>query len=224
MPQLNAEETRIRGAAKTLWNYLKLDDELQKSDVIIAMGSHDLRVAEHAAQLLIFDWAPLMVCSGGLGRLTEDIWQKPEAEKFAETAVRAGAPKDRILIENRSSNTGENIRFSRNLLEIKGISVKSAILVHKPYMERRAVAAAENYWPEVSFTASSPPIPFNAYPTEAVPMDDVIQIMVGDFQRIMVYPQKGFQTSQPIPNHILDAYQILLDAGFTNHLTPVEDS
>ena len=99
-------DTNIRSAAKTLWNYLRLDNILVKSDVIIAMGSHDIRVAEHATNLLLYDWAPLLVFSGGLGRLTAGSWKRPEAEVFAEAAMDQGAPAERILVENLSSNTG----------------------------------------------------------------------------------------------------------------------
>lgn len=59
-------EREILNAAKILWDYLKLNQPLQKSDCILAMGSHDLRVAEYAASLVVEGWAPLLVCSGGL--------------------------------------------------------------------------------------------------------------------------------------------------------------
>ncbi len=57
-----------------------------KSDVILALGSHDLRVATRAAQLYLDGWAPLLVCSGGLGNLTSGIWTESEADKFAAIA------------------------------------------------------------------------------------------------------------------------------------------
>jgi len=208
----------IRSAAKSLWNYLQLDDELVKSDVIIAMGSHDIRVAEHAADLLLYDWAPLLVFSGGLGRLTKGSWEKPEAEIFTEAAMKRDAPADRILVENRSSNTGENIRFTKNLLDVKKVGVRKAILVHKPYMERRALATAKKYWPEVFYTTSSPPLPFDRYPNDDISMEEMIHIMVGDFQRIMLYPELGYQVSQEIPENAVEAYQFLVEAGYTNQL------
>jgi len=211
-------DTNIRSAAKTLWNYLRLDNILVKSDVIIAMGSHDIRVAEHATNLLLYDWAPLLVFSGGLGRLTAGSWKRPEAEVFAEAAMDQGAPAERILVENLSSNTGENIIFTKNLLQIKRISVRKAILVHKPYMERRSFATAKNYWPDVSFSTSSPPLPFDNYPNEKISMDEMIHIMVGDCQRIMLYPELGYQIPQAIPENVTAAYQNLIEAGYTNQL------
>jgi hypothetical protein len=203
--------------AQILWDYLKLDQPLQKADCVIALGSHDLRVGRFAAQLILAGWAPLLVCSGGLGRLTREIWKEPEAELFFHAAVDAGIPSGLILVERQSTNTAENLKFSRRLLEEKGITVKKAILAHKPYMERRVLATAGVVWPNLVCIVSSPPIALTDYPTDKIPMDEVIQIMVGDFQRIIVYAEKGFQTKQQIPQKVLVAFNELVKSGFDQH-------
>jgi uncharacterized SAM-binding protein YcdF (DUF218 family) len=212
-------EKEILNAAKTLWDYLRLDQPLKKCDCVIAMGSHDLRVADYAAKLMIEGWAPLLVCSGSVGRLTRAIWNESEAAKFTRIAETAGVPNDHILVEDRSTNTGENILFSKNLLGEKGYIIKSAILVHKPYMERRAFATAKFYWSELELVVSSPQIQFENYATTEIPMDDIIQIMVGDFQRILVYPERGFQIAQEIPVEANEAFRFLVNEGYTQYLT-----
>ena len=98
--------------AKKLWDYHHLNHSLQKSDCILVLGSHDTRVADRAAELYLQGWAPLLVFSGGLGRLTEGMWTEPEADLFAKIAVNKGVPAEDILIENRSTNTGENILYT----------------------------------------------------------------------------------------------------------------
>jgi len=211
-------DIKILKAAKVLWNYLKLDQSLKRSDCIIAMGSHDLRVAEFAAELILKNWAPLLVCSGGLGRLTSEIWKESEAAKFAEIALSGGVQRKQILIEDKSTNTGENILYSRGLLEERGINIRSAILVHKPYMERRTLATVQRYWPELEMVISSPKICFENYPTQEIPLDEVIQIMVGDFQRIQIYPEKGFQIKQDVIPEAIHAFDLLIKNGFSKHL------
>lgn len=208
----------IISLAKTLWDYHHMNHDLVKSDVILALGSHDLRVAERAAQLYLEGWAPLLICSGGLGNLTSGIWSSPEADQFAAIAVRMGVPASAILVENKSTNTGENIQFTNRLLEENGIKPDSFIVVQKPYMERRSYATFKKHWPDKNVVISSPLIPFEDYPTEDIPVDRVIEIMAGDLQRIREYPAKGFQIPQNIPEDVWSAFEKLIAAGFDGHL------
>ncbi len=53
-----------------------------------------------------------------------------------------------ILIEKNSTNTGENVQFTRKLLAEHGLDPQKFIVVQKPYMERRAFATFLRYWPE----------------------------------------------------------------------------
>jgi uncharacterized SAM-binding protein YcdF (DUF218 family) len=208
----------ILSSAKILWKYLQMNQPLRKSDIVIAMGSHDLRVASYAAQLVLEGWAPLLICSGGFGRLTSGAWQESEAARFTAAAVEKGLSRKKILQEDRSSNTGENLLFSKSLCEKHGIPTRTVLLIHKPYMERRVWAAARKIWPEPQAAVSSPPIPFEAYPTEDIPLNQVLHIMVGDFQRILVYPEKGFAVPQPVPDEVMDAFDLLVLNGYTQHL------
>lgn len=203
--------------AKKIWDYHHLNQKIQKSDCILVLGSHDIRVAERGAQLFLQGFAPLIIFSGGRGNLTSS-WKKTEAEEFAKIAVHMGVPEGKILKEDKSSNTGENITFTRKLLEEHNIKPQRIILVQKPYMERRAYATFKKFWPEVELIVTSPQILLEEYPNEEISMDDVINIMVGDLQRIKEYPSKGFQIPQEIPSDIWDAYESLVRFGYTKHL------
>jgi uncharacterized SAM-binding protein YcdF (DUF218 family) len=206
--------------ARTLWDYHHVNHTLAPADCILVLGSHDTRVAERGAELLLAGYAPWLVFSGGLGRLTEGVWTEPEADTFARIARQMGVPAERILTENRSTNTGENIALSYALLQKHGIAVRRMILVQKPYMERRAYATFLKQWPgePVELMVTSPQLSFDDYPNAEVPLDHVIQIMVGDMQRIRVYAEKGFQVPQDIPAEVWQAYEGLVARGFTEHL------
>lgn len=208
----------IVALAKKIWDYHRVNHELIKADCILTLGSHDTRVAERAAQLYAEGWAPLLIFSGGLGRLTEGMWTESEADLFSRIAIKNGVPEEAILIENKSTNTGENIRFVKQLLEKKNIYPDTFIVVQKPYMERRTLATFEKNWTGKHFVVTSPQISFDDYPTEDIPLEKVIQIMVGDLQRIKIYPQKGFQTYQEIPDNVWQAYETLVAAGFNQQL------
>jgi uncharacterized SAM-binding protein YcdF (DUF218 family) len=204
--------------AKQLWNYHQVNHVIEKSDCILALGSHDLRVAERAAELYLQGFAPLVVMSGGLGNFTREMWTEKEADKFAKVAIQKGVPRDAILIENNSTNTGENIVFTRKLLHEKDLDPKSFIVVQKPYMERRSFATFKKNWPDKKLLVTSPQISFEQYPNEEISMEKVIHIMVGDLQRIKVYPEKGFQIYQDVPEAIWNACNKLIDLGFDQHL------
>ncbi|MBN8859440.1 MAG: YdcF family protein [Sphingobacteriales bacterium] len=208
----------ITEAAKKLWEYHHMHHELKLSDCILALGSHDLRVADRAAELYLEGLAPLLICSGGLGNLTSNIWTVPEADQFAEIAVKKGVPPRAILIENKSTNTGENILFTQQLLAERGIQPSGFIVVQKPYMERRSYATFKKHWPEKEVLVTSPQLSFEAYPTADISPEKVINIMVGDLQRIKLYPSKGFQIPMDIPADIWAAYELLISAGFDKHL------
>jgi len=204
--------------ARALWDYMLLGHELVPSDLILVLGSNDVRVAEHAADVFLRGLAPLMVCSGNVGRLTATRFARSEAETFADVAVSRGVPRDAILLETRSTNTGENVVFSRDLLEARGINPRSIILVQKPYMERRAYATFLRRWPGPEVRVTSPPIPFDDYFTPDLPRDLVINILVGDVQRTRVYAERGFQVFQPMPDEVWAAFTELVARGYTSHL------
>jgi uncharacterized SAM-binding protein YcdF (DUF218 family) len=204
--------------AQKIWAYHHLNHRLEKSDIILALGSNDLRVADHAAELFLQGWAPWLVLSGNVGTFTRGRFAKSEAETFAEIALKKGVPPEALLIEPDSTNTGENVIFCRRLLAQRGLDPESLILVQKPYMERRAFATCMNFWPGKRVISSSPPISFTEYPTSELPRDLVINIMVGDLQRIREYPKKGFQIAQEIPDEVWEAYQQLVALGYTKHL------
>jgi uncharacterized SAM-binding protein YcdF (DUF218 family) len=211
-------ESQINQLAQKIWDYHHLNHRLEKSDLILALGSNDLRVAEYAADLYLQGWAPWLMFSGNTGTFTRGRFARSEAETFAAIAIEKGVPEESILIEPESTNTGENVIFSRRLLERRGFDPENLILVQKPYMERRTYATFMNFWPGKRLIVASPPISFALYPTPELPRDLVINIMVGDLQRIKIYPQKGFQIEQEIPADIWQAFEELVALGYKNHL------
>jgi uncharacterized SAM-binding protein YcdF (DUF218 family) len=208
--------------AKVVWDYSHMRHSIEKADCILVLGSHDTRVAERGAQLFLENFADTLIFSGGLGRLTDGMWDRAEADIFADIAMKMGVPENNIIIENKSTNTGENIVFTRRILEAQNLNFNKFIVVQKPYMERRAYATFKKHWPEKYIMITSPQISFEDYcnssKVESINMDEVINIMIGDLQRIEVYPKKGFQIYQEIPDYVWSAFQQLVEMGYTKYL------
>ena len=207
---------------KVLWDYMRLDMPLSGADCIVGFGCYNEDIALRCAKLYHAGYAPRVLFTGGLGRNTKEMWTESEAERFARIAISAGVPERDILIENRSTNSAENILFTRELLREKGIAAEHLLGVHKPFMERRVMAAMGVYWPEVRFTVTSPQVSIEEYIALSVGqgMEEkrVIEVLVGDFQRIDVYARKGYQLPQEIPPQAMDAYKKLTAMGYTREL------
>jgi len=210
-------QKRIDVSARQIWDYMKMNQRLAPADGILVFGSHDPRVAKYGTALFLRKLAPWILFSGKRGGLTWK-WRQTEAEKFARLAVRAGVPRGSILIEKEATNSGENVAFTKRLLEERGLDQGRFIVVQKPYMERRTWATFKKVWPQKRIVVTSPPISFEDYPNRSISKRDVVSIMLSDLQKIALYPKRGFQIRQRIPRKVLHAYRRLVKVGYTEHL------
>jgi uncharacterized SAM-binding protein YcdF (DUF218 family) len=216
--------TDIDSAAQKIWNYMLLHQPLKKCEAIFILGSRDERAAEYGAKLFLEGYGDWLIISGGSahhGDLLEVHWgASSEAEHFADIAANLGVPRDRMILETKAENTGQNILFTHALLGRKRLSFESLLLVQKPYMERRTYATFKKQWPgeSIDIVVSSPPITYDNYFDEKNPKEDILNVMVGDLQRIIEYPKLGFQIAQDVPEDVLVAWKFLVDAGYTKHL------
>jgi len=215
-------DTAIDDAAKIIWDYMRMDQAPEKADVILVPCSYDTRVADYAVELFKKGYGRYLIFSGnGKGRVTEQLFDKTEAETFADIALVAGVPADRIIVENEARNSGENARFTYELLQKRDLHFKSLLVLQKPYIVRRVFATFRKQWPDTAakIVVAAPPIPYDAYfDNGANNRQYVIESMVGDLQRIKVYSEQGFQIPQEVPPEIEAAYQQLVTAGFTRRL------
>jgi uncharacterized SAM-binding protein YcdF (DUF218 family) len=121
-------------------------------------------------------------------------------------------------VEPRATNTGENLTYSRDLLAEQGIGVASATLISRPYQQRRAYATAQKLWPGLDVVCSARSQDLGAYIASIGSEKRVLDMLVGDTQRLWVYAEKGFATPQEIDDRTLAAYERLVAAGYTSRL------
>ncbi len=207
---------------QVIWDYLGMHQTPAKADVIVGFGNFNTDIARRAAELYLQGYAPKILFTGGLGRNTEGLLPEPEAVRFARVAMECGVPEEDILLEDRSRNTKENIDFTRELLEQRGIPHDRILGVHQPFMERRITAAMGVYWPEQSFSVTSPQVTIPEYLRRAreqgITENASVSVIVGDFQRIELYAQLGYQLPQYIPEEAWEAYHKLVAMGFDKQL------
>lgn len=207
---------------QVIWDYLGMHQEPCKADCIVGFGNFNTNIARRAAELYHQGYALKILFTGGLGRNTEGLLPEPEAVRFAKVAMQCGVPEEDILIEDKSTNTKENIEFTRNLLIQKGLPHDHILGVHQPFMERRICAALGVYWPELRITITSPQVTIPQYLEDAkkqgITENAAISVIVGDFQRMDLYAKKGFQLPQHIPEEAWAAFDKLVSLGFDKQL------
>jgi uncharacterized SAM-binding protein YcdF (DUF218 family) len=209
---------RERADALRLWGYLRLGHEPRRCDAAVGLGSHDLGVATYAAELYHRGLYPVIVFTGGTTPTTRERFPRGEAVHYREHALALGVPDAAILVDPAATNTGANIVNSRALLA--GYRPESVLLVSKPYAERRGYAAARKLWPEVDVVCASMPVGYDEYVRGIGDERLVVDMMVGDLQRIIEYPARGFTVPQDVPVEVRAAGRRLHAAGFVSRAVP----
>lgn len=204
--------------AQAVFEFLSDADESSgPAEVVLAMGSQDLGVADTAAGAFFDRRAGWLVCSGGFGKDTASLFHRPEGVLYAERCRELGVPEERILVEDRASNSGENFRFSRALLERRGITPCTGVIACKPYMAKRAWATGAMQWPEVRWSVARAEVSLQEYLEQGNELAAVLHLMVGDLQRLRVYAGR-FQAAVEVPEPVWAAGERLAGRGYDRYV------
>lgn len=216
-------EPSVDSCAQILFEFEHSDDPLEKCDCCIAFGSHDPHVAMRAAEVYLCGFADIIVFTGGFGRITSKTQTITEAAQYREIAMRAGVPSEAIIVEEKASNTGENIALTSKLLDELGLLNQRHIFIERPYREVRTRATLEAQWKQLDYLMTSPLLTYQDYchfynSEGPITKSDFIALMVGDLQRILVYPSLGFQSKVDVPKGVIEAYEMLVDLGYVSQM------
>ncbi len=108
----------------------------EKSDLIFIAGTRLLTPALIAADLFKKGIAPYIVVTGGINRYTGEN----EANAHHDALVKHGVSSDCVIVENRSTNTLENVTFSLALIQERvALASLSSVLVIAKWMHSRRV-------------------------------------------------------------------------------------
>jgi uncharacterized SAM-binding protein YcdF (DUF218 family) len=221
------DDPAVEQALATAWNYMRLVHPVAAADAILALGSFDPMVAICAAALWHTKLAPVIIMSGGMahqGGLLATGWDRPEAQVFAEVAMRKGVPRHAIVLEDTAQNTGENFSRSKALSERLGLKINGLIVVAKPYMTRRGFATGRLVWPEASLCVQCEDIGVREYFAREPDPERTLHALVGDLHRIIVYPRLGYQIGQRVPRPVRAALGSLVAAGYGSRLVTAPGS
>ena len=128
--------------------YIFVEDENLSGDMAFVFGTWNAwkESIEKAAELYKNGFVPKIIVSGGVNPKSGII----EGDLMAMELEKLGVEKKDILIENRSTNTLENVLFSREVIDrqlgLKNIKVITAIV--KNYHARRALMTLRKHFPK----------------------------------------------------------------------------
>lgn len=148
---------------KDITDFIFLEDEPQKADIIFVPGSPAPEAAEHAARLWIQGYAPLVLPSGKHS-ITQDHFHGPQRKNsfydgsyetewdfLKDVLMKNGVDESCILQENRATYTYQNAIFSREATDRLSLKIERAILSCKSYHARRSLMYYETLYPDTHF-------------------------------------------------------------------------
>jgi hypothetical protein len=208
----------LRSEVETLWDFHQMHHKPRRAEVGVGLGSHDPTVPMVAVDLFTRNMFPYVVFTGANAPTTIERYPRGEAVHYGEYAVEHGIPSEAILLEKRSTTTAENILFTRQLLAEHHRDPRSVLLMSRPYQQRRAYAICQKLWPEADVICASTSLPLDDYVGVIGDADRVINMMVGDIQRLDLDVHLGVSLPQDVPPTVAAAYDRLIAAGFVARL------
>jgi uncharacterized SAM-binding protein YcdF (DUF218 family) len=217
---------------KVLWDYLRVTPQLDpfpgaaQDSLILVLGSPDLTVAGHAADLFNRGVAHHLVVSGGC--LAPGCGRQ-EADAIGELITAQGIDPGQVILERESQHTSDHFWKTKDLLDDRELMIggvnppKFVILVPAPVAERRALATGRHRWLDSHFRVEGIPIGYEQYMAKT---DHRLAIgrMVGEVERILYYPRRGYmdKPDQPLSELVIHAYD-QLHPDFNTRPTPAPD-
>ncbi|GBR21476.1 YdcF family protein [Asaia spathodeae] len=229
----------VRARADRIAEFLALtsvDDAPNRIDLICLAGNGVLACVDHAASLARHHGCLLLI-TGGVGHSTPPLTAALAARLDCAPSALAGlseaelvsrlitadalVPRDQIILETRSTNTGENAAFTRDTLEELGLTPHHIELIQDPLLQRRTEATFRHVWQDkqTRFFSSPPFVPRlgEALTTASWTEERYLSLLLGEIPRLHDTPDgygpngKGFIGHVEVPQDILVQHQALAE-------------
>ena len=145
---------------KEIGDFIFVEDEPQKCNVIITVGGSFPQIAEKVAELYKSGFSEYVLAGGGVSVKTgvfagvkdkKEIYNgdyKTECDFYEDVLIKNGVPKAAIVREDKSGHTRANAEFAAAVLKEQGIPTEKIILVCKRFHARRCLMFFQSYFPE----------------------------------------------------------------------------
>ena len=178
--------------------YLLVESRLEPADLCLVFGTNFgcEAFADKAAEIYSKGLAKRFMVSGGVPAGEGSV----ESLHLKALMVERGIPADLILTETRATNTGENVRFSRPVVEgaIGLDGIRSVIGIGKIYAARRYLMTLAREWPGVKGMIA----PINDFGVDASRWDEhpvLMRRVIEEWNKIPGYLVEGFIKEVRLP-------------------------
>lgn len=219
-------EQEVLENIRILYEYMKINDKLEKSDLIMGCGCANLEIPKKCAKLYFEGYGKRILFAGGLGKTTKKLFLKPEAQIYKEIAIACGVPEEAIIVEEQSTTTPQNFKNAIKILKQKQIEYQKIIIVHSAITTRRTLATAKAYLKNVKIAMTTVQTSFEEFMERLEKrhlLNETICVLVGNIQRMMIAPQMGYQVEEDVPLAVLEAYEFLKQKGYSKYIYTVEE-
>ncbi|MBD5459406.1 MAG: YdcF family protein [Lachnospiraceae bacterium] len=179
---------------RDITNFIFLEDELERADVIFIPGGSYPQLPERAAALWREGYAPWVVPSGRysvkrgkFGGVKSGAEKYPkeymtECGFYTDVLLSNGVDADGIIPEEEAQYTAQNARFSKSLLDARGIRPQKAILCCKGYHSRRCLMYYQFSFPDTEFIIA--PVYVNVTKENWFRTDKGVEKVLGELTRL----------------------------------------
>jgi uncharacterized SAM-binding protein YcdF (DUF218 family) len=143
---------------KKITDYIFLKSSPRKADLALLFGTRHQEAIDKVFELYHNGLVPKILVSGGINRVTGEN----EAKEMSDKLIKLGVKRDYIILENESTNSLENVLFSKQVIDKKiGFNkIKKIIAVVKHYHSRRALMTLKKHFPK---TVELIPVTYEVY-------------------------------------------------------------
>ncbi|MCI8547303.1 MAG: YdcF family protein [Bacilli bacterium] len=214
---MNIDIIKFKEHLKRVYDYMVINQSLERCDIIIGCGCLDVNVPKKCASLFKDGYASKILFTGGYG--TKGQFSMPEAFVFKNVAMDEGVQEEDILVEDEATNTGDNFRYSLRVLEKNSVFCDKILIVHNALSTRRTYLTAINIFQNKKIMITYPELTFDTFYQKLKyktfkELRYTVSVVLGDIQRIIVYPQLGWMSYEKVPESIIESYYILKEMGF----------
>jgi len=209
----------IDEAARLAFDYLAEVDPIEAPpyDAVMGFGMFDLSLPRFCGELYSRGQVQRIIFTGGIGAGTGDLGGR-EADVWQQTLVQAHPtiPAADLVLENQSTNTGENVSFTADLIARTrpdlafGVGIHRVIIVASPTRLRRTWLTLRRQHPGLGVTRRLPSTTMARdaalYASQGL---DYHRHLLGELDRLVAYPARGWIVDEPLPPALVAAREVL---------------